>query len=137
MTGDNVQRRSGSIADLPIMVRTDGEAHFNESTTQGRRKVCSTNTRNKCGKCNVRLHFADGKECFNIYQLLDPREIPLQRMKNARCAEKDQRWRQNEETRLITDRCLVQRKVLYGAYLKDVSMTQRIFSQMPSSLVHL
>lgn len=36
MTGDNVQRRSGSIADLPIMVRTDGEAHFNESTTQGR-----------------------------------------------------------------------------------------------------
>jgi hypothetical protein len=67
MTGDNVQRRSGSIADLPIMVRTDGEAHFNESTTQGRCKVCSTNTRNKCGKCNVRLHFADGKECFNIY----------------------------------------------------------------------
>jgi len=32
--------------------------------------------------------------------------------------ERNQRWRQNEETSLITDQCLVQQEVLYGAYLK-------------------
>jgi len=42
---------------------------------------------------------------------------------------RNQRRRQNEESRLITDRCLVLQEVLKGAHLKDVSMTQRIFSQ--------
>jgi len=51
--------------------------------------------------------------------------------------ERNQRRQQTEETSLITDRCLVQQEVLYGVYLKDVSMTQRIFSQMLLSLVHL
>jgi len=49
----------------------------------------------------------------------------------------NQRWRQNGEISLITDRCLVQQEVLYGTHLNDVSMTQRIFSQMPLCSVHL
>jgi len=32
----------------------------------------------------------------------------------------NQRWRQIEETSLITDRCLVQQEVLCGVHLKDV-----------------
>jgi len=52
--------------------------------------------------------------------------------------ERNQRWRQHEETSLITGRRLVLQEVLYGAHLKDVSrpMTHRIVSQMLLCLVH-
>jgi len=48
---------------------------------------------------------------------------------------RNQRWRQNEETSLITDQCLVQQEVLFDSHLKDASMTQRIFSQMPNAYI--
>jgi len=43
---------------------------------------------------------------------------------------RNQRWRQNEETSLIADRCLVQQEILNVAHLglKAVSMTQYIFT---------
>jgi len=59
----------------------------------------------------------------------------LRRMLDVRKRKKS-KMAQNEETSLITDRCLIQQEVLYGVYLKDVSMTQRIFSQMLLSYLH-
>ena len=52
---------------LPDDVRYDVIDHILGSTTQGRCKVCSKNTKNMCKKCNVRLHTERGKECFGVY----------------------------------------------------------------------
>ena len=46
----------GHVADMPDDVRYDGCEHERGSTTQGRCHLCSTNTRTRCIKCNVRLH---------------------------------------------------------------------------------
>ena len=48
-------------------VRYDGIDHTLGSTSQGRCKVCSKNTKNICKKCNVRLHAKRGKLCFEKY----------------------------------------------------------------------
>ena len=67
MEGEQTRHRGGTVANLPTPVRTDGTGHDNAVATQGRCVVCSTNTRNKCFKCGVRLHYSDGKQCFAIY----------------------------------------------------------------------
>ena len=59
----------GHHAILPMDIRTDGVGHINEPTSSGRCTVCHGSTRNKCRKCNVRLHFAHGKNCFDFYHL--------------------------------------------------------------------
>ena len=50
-------------------VRFDGVNHFPGPTSQGRCKVCKTNTKVRCTKCDVRLHTERRKECFkNFHQ---------------------------------------------------------------------
>ena len=46
-------RISMSAGTLPANVRFDGMDHTLGSTTQGRCKVCSKNTKNMCRKCNI------------------------------------------------------------------------------------
>ncbi|XP_065193176.1 piggyBac transposable element-derived protein 3-like [Sycon ciliatum] len=55
------------VSGLPVDVRYDGVGHTRESTTQGRCKVCKRNTRCKCSKCGVRLHFDHGANCNELY----------------------------------------------------------------------
>jgi hypothetical protein len=62
-----VTRAGGGIAHLPVDIRKDGVGHVNASTSEGRCVVCETNTKNMCAKCNVRLHFSHGKQCFALY----------------------------------------------------------------------
>jgi DNA excision repair protein ERCC-6 len=64
---ERVQVGGGAHVDLPDDVRYDNIGHELVDTTQGRCIVCSTNTRTKCAKCNVRLHIARNKQCFSIY----------------------------------------------------------------------
>ena len=52
---------------LPEDVRYNGIDHTLGSTSQGRCKVCSKNTKNICKKCNVRLHAEKGMLCFEKY----------------------------------------------------------------------
>ena len=52
---------------LPTDIRYDGVGHEVVPTSQGRCVLCSTNTRSKCVKCDVRLHYSHQKSCFNIY----------------------------------------------------------------------
>jgi hypothetical protein len=54
-------------ARLPVDIRRDGVGHTNVTGTEGNCVVCSKNTKNFCGKCNVRLHYSHGKQCFNFY----------------------------------------------------------------------
>jgi hypothetical protein len=58
------QRATGH---LPIDVRRDGVDHNHEPTTEGRCVVCHNNTKIKCSKCGVRLHYSRGKNCFQAY----------------------------------------------------------------------
>ena len=62
-----VQIGGGHHADLPDDIRYDGVGHISEATTQGRCVVCSKNTRSKCLKCNVRLHYSHLSTCFLNY----------------------------------------------------------------------
>jgi hypothetical protein len=57
----------GKLQHLPFDIRYDGIGHTTEETTQGRCVLCSTNTRTKCSKCDVRLHHSRGKQCYFIY----------------------------------------------------------------------
>jgi DNA excision repair protein ERCC-6 len=57
----------GAHVDLPDHVRFDQIGHDVVDAAQGRCVVCSTNTRTKCIKCNVRLHIARTKPCFTTY----------------------------------------------------------------------
>ena len=59
--------QSGHHVDLPVEVRRDGAGHDNDTTNEGRCVVCSKNTKNECIKCNVRLHYSKGKQCFALY----------------------------------------------------------------------
>ena len=52
---------------LPEDVRYDGMDYTLGSTSQGRCKVCSKNTKNMCKKGNVRVHAKRGKLCFKKY----------------------------------------------------------------------
>jgi len=66
-----ISRRGGGIAHLPMDIRHDSIGHCNApSDSEGRCVVCRTNTKNMCAKCNVRLHFSHGKDCFVIYHNL-------------------------------------------------------------------
>jgi DNA excision repair protein ERCC-6 len=64
------QNLGGGIAHMPRDIRYDGVGHTNVSGQEGRCVVCSKNTKNLCAKCNVRLHFSHGKDCFVIYHRL-------------------------------------------------------------------
>lgn len=55
------------VAHLPVDVRHDGVGHTHTTTTEGRCVVCHINTKNECHKCKVRLHYARGKNCFELY----------------------------------------------------------------------
>jgi hypothetical protein len=57
----------GVVAHLPVDVRRDGVDHNYDATTEGRCVVCQNNTKNKCSKCDVRLHYSRGKMCFQTY----------------------------------------------------------------------
>lgn len=57
----------GLHPQLPTDIRFDGVGHDVVSTSQGRCVVCSTNTRSKCTKCDVRLHYSHQKPCYNIH----------------------------------------------------------------------
>jgi hypothetical protein len=58
---------SGRCVRLPVDIRKDGIDHTNTIGTEGRCVVCGKNTKNLCSKCNVRLHFSHGKQCFTMY----------------------------------------------------------------------
>lgn len=66
-SGSRARLGGGQHVPLPNDIRYDGIGHYSTATSQGRCAVCSSNTRSKCEKCNVRLHFAHEKPCFNIY----------------------------------------------------------------------
>jgi len=57
LVGTTDRRRMGgpSAAVIPDM-RFDGHEHYLQSTSQGSCATCGSNTRNKCGKCDKRLH---------------------------------------------------------------------------------
>jgi hypothetical protein len=50
-----------------VNARKGGIGHITSIVAQGRCVICSKNTRNKCGKCNVRLHSSRKKNCFQVY----------------------------------------------------------------------
>ena len=56
----------GRHADLPSVVRCDGQDHNSVPCAQGRCVVCQKNTRSKCSKCNLRLYYSKGSFCFRI-----------------------------------------------------------------------
>ena len=66
-SGSRRQSQGGKHADLPTDVRYDGYNHEPASCSQGRCVVCHKNTRSKCGKCNLRLHYSKGSMCFITY----------------------------------------------------------------------
>ena len=55
------------IAHMPVDVRYDGRGHDTDKGPEGRCVVCAINTKNKCVKCGVRLHYSRGKNCFAVY----------------------------------------------------------------------
>ena len=59
--------RLGHRMNLPDDVIVCGIDHNCETTSQGRCRVCGSNTRKKCVKCDVRLHSERGKGCWNAY----------------------------------------------------------------------
>ena len=61
------QELGGHTADIPGDIRCDGTGHKPESVKQGRCKVCKSNCRLRCLKCNVRLHRDKGKTCWDDY----------------------------------------------------------------------
>ena len=58
------QTQRSRHADLPTEIRYDGQNHKPVPCTHGKCIVCSKNTRSKCGKCNIRLHYTRGSNCF-------------------------------------------------------------------------
>ncbi len=62
-----LQIGGGQRPVLPNNLRYDSISHDVTPTTQGRCIMCSGNTRSKCQKCDVRLHYSHNKECFKQY----------------------------------------------------------------------
>ena len=65
--GPEPERKFELAGILPEDVRYDNMDQTLGSTSQGRCKVCSKNTKNMCKKSNVRLHAESGKLCFEKY----------------------------------------------------------------------
>jgi len=61
------QPQGGARSRLPINVRLDGAGHHPVPCAQGRCVVCSKNTTASCKKCEVRLHYSRGSQCFHVY----------------------------------------------------------------------
>ena len=61
------QSQGGRHADLPSKVRYDGQDHNLLPCAQGRCVVYQKNTRSKCSKCNLRLHYSKRSFCFRNY----------------------------------------------------------------------
>lgn len=68
-SGRRAQTAGRIQADLPVDVRFDGQDHYPNDCSQGRCVVCQKNTRSMCGKCNVRLHYSRGTQCFKPYHI--------------------------------------------------------------------
>ena len=62
-----VQISGGPHPGLLDCLRFDGVGHQRMSCSQGCCRVCQSNTRTKCSKCDARLHCDRGTMCFVTY----------------------------------------------------------------------